>query len=102
MSCVDLTTNASVFTYFIDNRQTIGRRSVIFGVREMNASEASRACSNPSNLTPPITDQPMQFTADYALGVFTSGCYYLDENQRWQSDGLWVSCLRLFSLLGPQ
>ena len=42
-----------------------------------------------------ISDQSLNFTANYALRMFTSGCYYLDANNHWRSDGLRVSALLL-------
>ncbi|CAF4190046.1 unnamed protein product, partial [Rotaria socialis] len=43
--------------------------------------------------TPPITDQPFNFSSDYELRTFTSACYYLDSNNNWQSDGLLVGSM---------
>ncbi|CAF2092754.1 unnamed protein product [Rotaria magnacalcarata] len=75
-----------IHKYFINNNRTAKHRFVIVGLRELNTSEV---CSNKS-LTPPITDQPFNFSADYELRTFTSACYYLDSNNNWQSDGLLV------------
>jgi hypothetical protein len=33
----------------------------------------------------------LNFTSNYELRIYTSGCYYLDTNNNWQSDGLVVS-----------
>ena len=88
------TSNAStVFEYFLDNEQTFGHPSLIFGLRELNDTELHHYCHNASlvPLQPPITDnEGFHFTADYELRLFTSGCYYLDENQQWKADGLRV------------
>ncbi|CAM4846598.1 unnamed protein product, partial [Rotaria magnacalcarata] len=75
-----------IHKYFINNNRTAKHRFVIVGLRELNTSEV---CSNKS-LTPPITDQPFNFSANYELRTFTSACYYLDSNNNWQSDGLLV------------
>ncbi|CAF1375842.1 unnamed protein product [Adineta ricciae] len=91
--CPSNLTNDSVYTYYVDNQQTAGHQSIIFGLRELNTTEVTQHCSNISLPVPPITDQPFNFTADYALRIFTSGCYYLDANQQWQSDGLIVGPL---------
>ena len=48
------------------------------------------SCSNRSSTNPPITNERLNFTADYDLRVYTSGCYYLDANNNWQGDGLVV------------
>ena len=80
-----------LFTVFIDNRRTSKHQSMIFGVRELNSTELTRHCLNGS-LTVPITDRPFNFSANYELRTFTSGCFYSDSNRQWQSDGLLVSC----------
>ncbi|CAF1470214.1 unnamed protein product [Adineta ricciae] len=85
--------NDSVYTYYVDNQQTNGHQSIIFGLRELNTTETIQHCSNTSLTHPPITDQPFNFTSDYGLRIYTSGCYYLDENQQWKSDGLVVGPL---------
>ncbi|CAF4417841.1 unnamed protein product, partial [Adineta steineri] len=51
-------------------------------------------CSNNSSInTLPITDEPYDFTSNYELLIYTSGCYYLDESNNWKSDGLTVGPL---------
>ena len=84
--------SSNLHTYFLDNQQTTGHRSIIFGIRELNAAEADDLCINPivQNPTPRI-DQAFRFTDNYELRLFTSGCYYLDADHRWRSDGLLVS-----------
>ena len=79
-----------IYTYFIDNQKTAGHQSVIFGIRELDSIEMNDACSNSSMINPPTTKQHVNFTADYDLRVYTSGCYYLDANNNWQADGLVV------------
>jgi hypothetical protein len=96
-----------LWSYFIDNQRTFQHQWIIFGIRELNNIELEMYCSNKS-INPPITDQPFNFSANYELRMFTSGCYYLDSNRNWQSDGLLVSlCFSpenmknlLFRLLG--
>jgi hypothetical protein len=85
-------TNDSIYTYFIDNQRTSGHQSVIFGIRELNAKEIDYFCSNYSLISgPPISNNPNNFSSNYELRTYTSGCYYLDSNNNWQSDGLLVS-----------
>jgi hypothetical protein len=83
-------TNDTIYKYFIDNQQTFGHQSIIFGLRELNSTEINN-CSMTTN--PPITNQRFNFTSNYELRIYTSGCYYLDENNNWQSDGLLVGSL---------
>ena len=85
LSEIDLT-NASFYTYFIDNEKTQSHRTIVFGLRELSINELNNA----SVSSPPITNDRFNFTSDYALRIYTSGCYYLDKNNRWQSDGLIV------------
>ncbi|CAF1216235.1 unnamed protein product, partial [Adineta ricciae] len=76
-----------IYTYFIDNQLTVGHQSVIFGIRELNSTDY---CLNQSLSNPPILNEPFKFSTNYELRIYTSGCYYLDSNNNWQSDGLVV------------
>jgi hypothetical protein len=86
-------TNESIYTYMMNNQITLGHQSVIFGLRELNASEIDDFCSNQSINNPPISDQPLNFSSNYELRTYTSGCYSLDSNKQWQSNGLIVGPL---------
>jgi hypothetical protein len=33
----------------------------------------------------------IQFSSDYSIRIYKSGCYYLDNNNNWQSNGLKVN-----------
>ena len=84
--------NSTLHTFFLNNDATAGHRSIIFGVRQLNTTEADRLCLNQSiGVDPPRSDQPFRFTDNYELQVYTSGCFYLDAEQRWRSDGLTVT-----------
>ena len=91
---VDLS-NESLFTFFVDNHQTSGHRSLIFGLRELNFMEMMQSCGSHStrNQGPPLTNTRFNFTFDYELRLYTSGCFYLDKNNQWKSDGLTVGPL---------
>jgi len=81
----------NIYTYFLNNQQTLNYQSLIFGLREFNSEEYLQYCSsNSSTITLPITDRSYNFTSNYELRVYTSGCYYLDSNNNYQSDGLLV------------
>ncbi len=85
-------TKDGIYTYFIDNQRASHHQSVIFGLRELNSSEIEHFCSNiSSNNGLPISTEPFNFSSNYELRTYTSGCYYLDSNNNWQSDGLLVS-----------
>lgn len=67
---------------------------MIFGIRELNSTETERYCQNIfMNGHIPISDRMFNFTSNYKLRVYQSGCYYLDSDHNWQSDGLLVSIL---------
>ena len=85
--------NESIYTYFIGNQQTLDHRSLVFGLRELNSTELDNICLNSSIKYPPVIDQQYNFTLDYELRVYTSGCYYLDSNSQWQSDQVQVGPL---------
>ncbi|CAF1533194.1 unnamed protein product, partial [Adineta steineri] len=95
MFCPFILTNDDIYRYFIDNQQTLGHQSLIFGIRELNSTEINNYCLNSSsiNTSLPITDESINFTSNYELLIYTSGCYYLDENNNWKSDGLIVGSL---------
>ena len=51
-------------------------------------------CLNSSLVkSPPIRNEVLKVRNDYSLRVYLSGCYYLDENDEWKSDGLIVGHL---------
>ena len=85
--CTSNLSQEGFYTHFIDNLQTVGHQSVIFGLREINAFN----CSAHKQL--PISDERSSFSANYELRVWTSGCYYFDEHNQWQGDGLVVGPL---------
>ena len=85
--CPSRLSKNGVYTHFIDNQQTVGHQSVIFGLREVDAINCS------TSNRPSIKDERSNFSANYELRVYTSGCYYLDRNNQWQGDGLVVGSL---------
>ena len=94
--CTRKLTDDHLFTYFIDNQQTVGHRSLIYGLRELNSTEIDDFYSQSSITKSPMTNEPFHFTSDYEIRIYTSGCYYLDSNNNWRSDGLTVRTLYLF------
>ncbi|CAM4787932.1 unnamed protein product [Rotaria magnacalcarata] len=77
------------YSLFIDNHRTTGHHSVVFGLRELNSTEIEQYCQYYSvNNGLPLSDRAFNFTANYELRVYQSGCFYLDSNNNWQSDGL--------------
>jgi hypothetical protein len=89
---LDLTKN-DVHRHFLDNQLVSQHQTVVYGLRELNATETQQFCSNTSMMTalPKRFDTPWNFSSNYELRAYTSGCYYLDSDNNWQSDGLTVS-----------
>ena len=80
--------------FYVDNEKTRNHQSLVFGLRELNSSEMVSYCSNNnSQLNPPITNQRVNFSSNYKLRVYSSGCYFLDENNQWNDRGLRVGNL---------
>ena len=91
MSDVDFTSD-DIYSHYINNQRTASHQWVVYGIRELNLTEYERFCSNNSDKnSAPITNLPFHFSYDYELRTYLSGCYYLDLNNNWQSDGLLVS-----------
>ncbi|CAF1234712.1 unnamed protein product [Adineta steineri] len=92
--CPSNLTSDEIYKYFIDNEQTANYQSVIFGLRELNETEFNNYCRNNTTInTVPISDQSCNFTSNYELRTYTSGCYYLGEDNTWKSEGLIVGSL---------
>jgi len=64
-----------------------------YGMRELNESEINLYCSlsNTVNIVESIllVQSQVNFTSDFLLRTYTSGCYYFDtDNGKWFADGL--------------
>jgi hypothetical protein len=61
-----------------------------YGIRELNQNETSLFCSQNNQITSfPLIDKQVNFTSDFYLRAYTSGCYYYDVNSRkWLADGM--------------
>jgi len=91
--CPENLTNESIYIYFIDNQQAVNHQSIIFGLRELKSMEIIDFCSNSSIQNLPMLNQRLNFTSNYQLRIYTSGCYYLDSNNQWKSDEVLVGPL---------
>ncbi|UJR07107.1 hypothetical protein I4U23_011395 [Adineta vaga] len=84
----------NLYTYYIDNQQSIDHTSIVIGLRELNSTEQQIICSNSSSITnPPIQDEPVIFTANYELRIYAACCYYRQQTDQWKFDGLIVGPL---------
>lgn len=58
----------------------------------MNDSETQEFCSSMISIDHMLKrfKRWRNFTSNYELRTYTSGCYYLDQYHQWKSDGLVV------------
>jgi polycystin 1L2 len=61
-----------------------------YGLRELNSNETYFYCSiSYKNSAPPIIKSRNNFTSDFSLRSYTSGCYFYDtETGKWSSNGM--------------
>jgi polycystin 1L2 len=61
-----------------------------YGLRELNANETYFYCSiSNKNSLPPLIQSRINFTSDFSLRSYTSGCYFYDtETGKWSSNGM--------------
>jgi len=61
-----------------------------YGIRELNSSETTSYCSNGMSLNSiPLIQNPVNFTSDFLIRSYTSGCYYYDTpSGKWFADGI--------------
>lgn len=91
-------TKENLYQYFLNNEEVSSHQSIIFGLRQMNDKEFEEYCLH-GNVNPAFTfNQSWNFTSDYQIRSYTSGCYYLDSNSNWQSDGLTVNSFEIYSI----
>jgi hypothetical protein len=82
--------NETIYQYYIDNQQISTHQSLVFGLRELTSTEFDQICLQNSTENFSIENKDSYFTSNYYLRIYTSGCYYLDQDNHWQSDGLLV------------
>ena len=86
---IDLTSD-DLYVYYINNEQLSHHQSLIYGLRELTLKEYEDICVKNSSKDYSIGNEGSTFTSNYFLRIYTSGCYYLDRFNNWQSDGLIV------------
>jgi hypothetical protein len=66
------------------------RGFVGYGLRELNENETYFYCSiSNKNSLPPLIKSRINFTSDFSLRSYTSGCYYYDtDTGKWSSNGM--------------
>jgi hypothetical protein len=82
------------FTYYLYFSSSVDNpnlaTSFSYGLRELNASEYQTYCvSQQTASQAPVASNSTNFTANFEIRTFSSGCYYLDSaTGNWISDGL--------------
>jgi polycystin 1L2 len=61
-----------------------------YGMRELNSNETNSYCSNKMSINGiPLIQNPVNFTSDFLIRTYTSGCYYYDTaTGKWLADGI--------------
>ena len=77
--------------YYIDNTKTAGFQFVFFGFRELSTKEPCHI-----DVLPKITDQSYAFSNNIFLRLYTPGCYYLNRQGYWKSDGMKVNIIFVY------
>ena len=85
------------FVFYLDNNQTSNYQTVTFAIRELNTQEVDQYCQN-KTMDLFIVKSPMKFSTNYEIRSYLSACFYLNQHNKWQSDGLLV-CFFLKNIL---
>ena len=85
--------NASSYLFFQNMTQVNGYKGFVgYSLRELDSDEINVYCLNKTNLkanTLPVVQNQTNFTSDFMIRSFSSGCYYYDVNTgKWASDGI--------------
>ena len=86
-----------IFIFYLDNNQTSNYQTVTFAIRELNTQEVDQYCQN-KTMDLFIVKSPMKFSTNYEIRSYLSACFYLNQQNTWQSDGLLV-CFFLKNIL---
>lgn len=98
LNAYDLMVNLSTIrstngTYdiFLDNALIANRTGFFYlGLVQPNGSVPEFSMDDPVNLT--LADVSREFSANYSVRIYTSGCYFFNSNtKRWSADGCFVS-----------
>jgi hypothetical protein len=90
--------NDGLWIHFLNNHQTSYHCSIVYDIRELHQSEENKKFSSNKTLHHSLLstmDQAFDFASDYEVRIYQSGCFYLDSNHQWQSDGLIVRVFRV-------
>ena len=76
------------FSHLIRQFRRSNHHSIVYGIRQLTMWETMDFCLDRKEIGS-LNDHVL-FTDDYYLRFSRSGCFYLDENQQWNSEGLIV------------
>ena len=84
--------NESFFLFFQNMTEINGFKGFVgYGIRELDSNETSLYCSNAALIpqTFPLIHTQVNFTSDFMIRTYTSGCYFFDtETGKWSSNGI--------------
>jgi hypothetical protein len=78
----------SFYLYFSSSGDNVNLTTKFsYGVRELDSGEYQKYCVNQQSTTQaPVTGNTTNFTANFEIRTYSSGCYYLDS-----ATGAWIS-----------
>ncbi len=82
---------ASYHVFFQNMTQVNGYKGFVgYSLRELNSDEINQYCPNNTKLDrPPLIQTRVNFTSDFMLRTYSSGCYSYDVNSgKWSSNGM--------------
>jgi hypothetical protein len=83
--------NDSFYSFFQNTTQLNGHKGFVgFGLRELSQTETQLYCNDTqSDASFSLTQIQVNFTNDFMLRAYTSGCYYYDTiTGKWSSHGM--------------
>ena len=84
--------NDSFYLFFQNMRQINGFKGFLgYSIRELNWNEMTLYCNttHSSVKTIPLIQSQVNFTSDFMIRAYSSGCYYYDQSTgKWSSDGM--------------
>jgi hypothetical protein len=91
--CPNKIRNESFYMFFQNMTQINGYKGFVgYSIRELDSSELNSYCLNNSQTIPssfPLIQNQSNFTNDFMLRAYSSGCYYYDVNTgKWSSNGM--------------
>ena len=83
--------SVSYHVFFQNMTQVNGYKGFVgYSIRELSSNEINQYCPNKTKLDkPPSIQARVNFTSDFMLRTYSSGCYSYDVNSgKWSSNGM--------------